>query len=410
MKELEFRSNLVRVYLTKPVHRKNGYIIPILENNGRFLTGQDLTYEQMTGKEPLSAVQREKYPFVINPEVQYKLKHNVNVDLNHIEIKSIITLALLSNYIARSKDEYNSGVHEGYIIDKEADAIVELDMNIKIAKAFEVISNTNTEDIDILCTLVSLQNGSPSLDTAVSTKQKIAALYAIAKEFPDNIINSSGEHNPNIADEMFVAYCVKNGLIKKRGNAYTLYENNKEVAVLGTTMTKTIAYLDANPTFKDRLYTKLQEVEPFYQVTIRKTVANSSGVDTDSLKNNIYVAIQGNPLTKLKPDLTKAEELLVEYYDRNGKTKDYIELYYAFMKRQHDYAVENIRTRFADKNEKALVACTINGPLKEYREKAKSITDLEELRDFISGLYIAMEENRFKEQVEEYYNENKIEE
>jgi hypothetical protein len=405
MKDVEFRSNIVRVYLTRPAHRKNGFIVPIIEDNGRFQTGQDLTYEQMIGKEPLSKEQKEKYPFVINPEVQHKLKHNINMDINQADARAIISLALISNYIAKSKAEYNSGHHEGYVIDKENDAIVELDLNIKIAKAFEIISNTKTEDINILCTLVSLQNNSPSLDDAISEKQKISALYKIAKELPDNIINCSAEHNPKIEDEMFVAYCVKHNLIRKRGNSYALYENNKEVALLGTTMMKTIAFLEGNPVFKDRLYSRLQEVEPFYQVNIKKVVASTGGIDTETLKNNIYVAIQGNPLTKSSTDLTKAEELLEEFFNRSGKTKDYKGLYNAFLKKQHELAVEDIKKRFADKDEKSLVACTINGPHKGYREEAKSITDLEELRMFITNLYIDAEIKRYQEQFENFNNE-----
>ena len=405
MKGVDFRSTVVRVYLTKPAHRKNGFIVPILEDNGRFQTGQDLTYKQMLGIDPLTDVQLQKYPFVINPDVLHKIKHNVNMDVNQAEARAIIELALLSGYIAKSKAEYNSGIHEGYVIDKESDAIVEYDLNMKIAKAFEVISKTKVEDLDILCTLVSLQYNAPSLEGANTEKQKISALYKIAKEVPDNIINCSPEHNPHIEDEMFVAYCVKHNLIRKKGNSFVLYENNKEVALLGTTMLKTVAFLEGNPVFKDRLYTRLQEVEPFYLITIKKTVANAGGMDIETLKNNIYVAIQGNPLTKASSDLSKAEELLKEYFDRSGKTKDYKGLYNAFIKKQHELAIEDIKKRFVNKDKNALVACTINGPHKGYRDEAKSIEDLEVLREFITNLYIDAEVKKYQEQFENFNNE-----
>ena len=147
----------VRFWLKSVAARKMGYIIPIVEDNGRFLTGQDLTYKQMVGEEPLTEQQSVKYPFVINPNVPHKIRHNVNIDPDNPEAKAIIKAALLSGRIAASKVEYRDGIHDGYIIDPEVEANAELKEFDMVAAAFDVIKETKTEDLDILTLLVSLQ-------------------------------------------------------------------------------------------------------------------------------------------------------------------------------------------------------------------------------------------------------------
>lgn len=402
MEDRKFKSKQLRVNLTKPAHRKNGFIVPVLEENGAFQTGQDLTYGQMTGKEPLSAEQRLKYPFVVNPEVSHKLQNNVMIDMNTPEASTIINLALMSGYIAKCKTEYNSGQHEGYIIDEEFDAEDTVGKFNKLSEAIDIIKNTKREDLPILVTLVSLQHNSPNMEGATTDNKMIAALYTIAQDLPDNIINCSPKFNDAIKDQMFIGYCVKHKLIVKKGNAFTIMENGKELAFMGTTMIKSVAFLESNPSFKDRLYTKLSEVEPFYQMKVNEKVAEGTGaMNVEELKNAIYIAIHGNPLVaNSNTDLDKAEQLLKEYFERSGTTADYTALYREFLKVQYGLIIDAIKEKFKNKNRKSLLATCINGALKDHYDKAKGIQDLDELREYIIEISIHLANDEYNSKLE----------
>jgi len=405
---MEKESNKVRVSLTRPAHRKGGFIVPIIEDNGVFLTGQDLTYEQMTGKEKLTDEQRIKYPFVINPEVPHKIRHNVLMDRSKPEIETVLTLAIISGYIAENKAKYNSGVHEGYIIDPIADANHDNKVFDKVRVAMNIVGNTKSDDLDILVLLVSLQYNSPSAEGMITPSQQIQYLYKVAQTLPDNVINSNADNNPDIKNQLFVAYCIKHKLIKRKGNNYVIEENGKEVAYLGTTMEKTIAYLDNNSIFKDKLYTRLQEVEPYYKAIIQKNITISEKlIPLDTLKNSIYVAIVGIPGTTSednKSDLSKAKELLDEYFERSGNvaTNDYKILYRQFLKRQYELEVEKIKHNFSKKTSSMIEACTINGYFAKYKEEVKAIETEEAKRTFMEQKYIDRETEKYNLKLQEY--------
>lgn len=407
---MEKQSNKIRIYLKSPAHRKIGYIIPIIEDNGRFKTGQDLTYEQMIGKELLTESQKLKYPFVINPEVSHKIMHNINMDRNDPEVNAKITLAILSESIAESKMSFNPGKHEGYIIDPIADANIENKTFDKVRIAMDIVGNTKKEDLEILVLLVSLQHNSPNADGLVTPDLQIQYLYKVAINIPDNIINSDARHNSSIKDQLFIAYCIKHKLIRRKGNNYVIEESGKEVAYLGTTMIKTISYLENNPIFKDKLQTKLQEVEPYYMVEIEKQrTIGENLIPIDILKNNIYISIHGIPGVtdaKNKVDLSKAKDLLDEYYERSGNsyTNDYKVLYKEFLKKQLEFAIDNLKVEFAKKNTKMIEACTINGPFAEFRNEVKALETEEEKREFMLSKYIDRKNTEYEAKLQEIDN------
>lgn len=374
----------VRFWLKSVAARKMGYIIPIVEDNGRFLTGQDLTYKQMVGEEPLTEQQSVKYPFVINPNVPHKIRHNVNIDPDNPEAKAIIKAALLSGRIAASKVEYRDGIHDGYIIDPEVEANAELKEFDMVAAAFDVIKETKTEDLDILTLLVSLQPGVTNMEGIHTDNQKLSALYKTAQKTPAAILNSSTKHNPQVKEQLFIAYCIKHKLIVKKGANYVVREGSQETAYLGTTMVKAIAYLDANASLKDRLYTALKEVEPYYDVLISDRVAASEDkCSLDQLRDKIAASIED--------DLFTAGELMEEYKGRIGDTytKDYVVLYREVGKKKVMYETKEFEKEVAEKDLRSLNAHVYppNSMFNKYKDRYKEIEDIDGKRKLLVELF-----------------------
>ena len=377
-------KNKMRFFFKSVVNRKMGYIIPIVENNGRFLTGQDLTYKQMVGEEPLTESQRLKYPFVINPNVMHKVRHNSFMDTTIPETAALVELALLSGRIAANKSEYNVGVHDGYIINPEFEADAEVKAFNMVSEAFAIIRDTKSEDLDILVLLASLQPNSSNMEGLFTEKQKLSALYKLAQSHPANIINCSPKHNSTIKDQLFVAYCIKHKIILKKGSNYVIREDGQDIAYLGTTMVKAIAYLDANSTLKDKLYTKLKEVEPFYNVLIADKIAVSQ--DKYSLED-----LAGQISVSIDKDLDTAKDLLAEYKERvDGTiTEDYLFLYRKFRERQIEYDVDVFEKDLIEADGRRLNMYLISPKsiYKPFADEIKALPTDEEKKSKIVDIY-----------------------
>lgn len=395
----QFKGEEIRIYLASKAHQKNGWLIPIFEQEGKLVTGQNLTYEQMIGKELLTEKQREKYPYVINPTQFHKIPHNTVLDLNSPEINAKVQLAYLSGMIAATQSEYRQGVHEGYFIDKVAEADKEVSAFEMKLKAADIIRATKTEDLDTLIILVKLQPGSVNFDGAITPNQKIVALYKQSEENPNNILNCSPEHNPHIKDELFVAYAMKHKIVTKKGNGFSIMEDGREVAFMGSTILKVLGFLESNPSIKDRLYMKLKEVEPYYMRNINEIVHSSDSIE--DLKSKIFIAINGNPaITNGRPDLTKAAELLDEYKDKQGLTGDYVKLYSYFLQKQSEMKLKGIKEELETKDIPKLLAKSINGYLKVHKDAMKAIEDKDELIAFMMDRYREREELELEERIQ----------
>ena len=150
-------------------------------------------------------------------------------------------------------------------------------------------------------------------------------------------------------EQLFIAYCIKHKLIVKKGANYVVREGSQETAYLGTTMVKAIAYLDANASLKDRLYTALKEVEPYYDVLISDRVAASEDkCSLDQLRDKIAASIED--------DLFTAGELMEEYKGRIGDTytKDYVVLYREVGKKKVIYETKEFEKEVAEKDLRSL--------------------------------------------------------
>ena len=404
--KIDIKGSEIRFHFESPAYRKMGYIIPVQELEGRFLTGQpDLTYEQMIGKDTIPPEVRKKYPYIINPEQPQKVFHNIPLDITDPEVAAKVQLAILSERIAPCKSDFNSGIHDGYLVDKEADADREVSEFELKHKAYEVIRGYDSADLPILVLLVSLQSTNAEMEGAKTEKQMINALYKHADKNPHDIINCSEEHNPHIKDQLFIAYCVKHKLVSKRGGNFVIIENGKEVAFMGTTMVKAIAFLETNSVFKDRLHTQLKTVEPHYMVKVDNRITANTGQSIENLKASIGIAIYGNPaLANSKPDLTKADALLNEYLERQGATSDYKLLRKAFYEKQFEFKVEELTQEAKKYNEKSIKGRTVNGYLRPFREEVLELATLEEQREFILNKYIEREKDILKEKLEETDN------
>ena len=136
----------------------NAFYIPIVQENNVFYTGQKLSTKKMIGEEPLTPEENNKYPYIINPLLTYKVANgrtfNIEDEYTGDVDKAIYDLIGLCGKIAPSKSEYNSTVHKGYFANKQKDAEAELKKIDAFYYALHSIRTMEKSGIDAVCTML----------------------------------------------------------------------------------------------------------------------------------------------------------------------------------------------------------------------------------------------------------------
>lgn len=310
----------------KRVFRKMLYIIPIIESGGKFMTFQDLSYEKMTGVEPLSPEEKKKYPVVVNPEIPYKVKHNNYLyksnDLDRIKI----VLAYMSGKIAIDKSSYLGGdIHDGYFVDEERSAKETLTIHDKKKMCYDILSAIPSEHLDVYCTVAKLQKGVKIEDFNNLTNDLLRsrALYSQIDEDPNIILQLDETNNPNFKEQIFIAFAEKNEIIRRRGVEFYLIEDGVVTTPMGKTINQVVSYLRDNVNTRDYIMKHLSEKEQYYAEKSDDIIY--SDTDVEKVKNMIYVAITGGH-AQLPVDAVRAEEYLNILYKTEGNSEDYIKL------------------------------------------------------------------------------------
>ena len=101
------------------------FIAPKFDSvNKVYITGQDLTLNQMIGKDPLG-VKKSKYMEVINPQEQYPVIHNTKLVFDEKEPsidRDFYNFYLTISEIA-DKKSVKEGIHDFYMEDLEQEAV-----------------------------------------------------------------------------------------------------------------------------------------------------------------------------------------------------------------------------------------------------------------------------------------------
>ncbi len=341
-------SNEVRIFFgsdsekDKVVFRKNGWIIPIGEKNGEFVTYQNLTYNKKIGLDSLTDAEAEKYPYVVNPEIPLKIRHNdfLRMDIPEDKIKAI--LAYSSGKIALSKSEYRGGtVHDGYFVDKDKDALASITIHEKKKEAYEIVSSISTNNLEVFCMVAKLQKGAnpEKYENLINDSLRVKALYDQIDENPDVILRLSEKNNSNFKDEIFIAFAERNNLIRRRNLDFYLEEDGVVTTPMGKTITQVVSFLRDNIRVRDNIMRHLSEKEEYYKE--RADLVLFGDLNADQIKDTIFNAITGGRI-KAAFDPEKAKEHLDVLYKIEGKSDDYINLMSELLKGQTKVTISNI--------------------------------------------------------------------
>jgi hypothetical protein len=271
----------VKAIFKKKIYRKSHWTIPIVLENDIWYTGQDLSYEKMTNPEKVTAEDRAKYPYIINPDNYYKIPNNRIFDMEDASDAAIYKLAIISGKMAKTKDDFNQSVHVGYFEDKAAEANSIVEKTTFEFKALEKAMNLSQNDIDgiILMLNYTTKKEDFNVDPKVASQnEKLAGLYSIAKKEPKIFLNCFEEYNPFVKEDLFIFKLIHNGLIKKSGPDYYESTNGIKGSYIGSTLNKVKDFINqkGQVSLKDKFAKLLNQIETGITVTIPMDIADAN--------------------------------------------------------------------------------------------------------------------------------------
>jgi len=211
----------VKVVFTKKIWRKHNWYVPIVkERDGVFLTGQDLPYAKMIGKETLTNEEKNLYPFVIDPTEHYRIIHGQPFNTDVYYDRMILQLALNSREVAESLSAYNKNPqgYIGYVEDNIAEARAYNETaNLKY-EANTLIRSLPIMDYKRVALLVNYIM-SKDINTDSMPEDYIKAkLLEAANEDPDAVLKCFPKHNPGIEEDLYILELIKHKILYKKPN------------------------------------------------------------------------------------------------------------------------------------------------------------------------------------------------
>jgi hypothetical protein len=220
-------KGVVEIIFTKRVYQRNPWFIPIVKLGERnFRTGQELTYEEMTGHAPLSPEKAKEYPFIINPERVYSVIDRTKFNAEDPKSLAFLTLMAMSGKIAKSQQEYQLDPfkYDGYFYDKESEAMSYNSFSDVVYRAETLVRQTPIEDYSRLILILNyrIRSGFNVSPKGVSADYMRSKLIEAAKKWPQVVLNCFPENNPGIETELFILELVHYGIITQnaQGDIY----------------------------------------------------------------------------------------------------------------------------------------------------------------------------------------------
>ena len=220
-------KGVVEIIFTKRIYQRNPWFIPIVKlGEKNYRTGQNLTYEEMTGQTPLSAEKAKEYPFIINPNVVYSVIDRTKFNAEDPRDLTYLTLMMLSGRIAKSQMEHQADPfkYDGYFYDKEGEAMSYNTFSDLAFRAETLVRQTPMEDYHKLILVLNyrIRSGFNVSPKGVSPDYMRAKLIEAAKKWPSVVLNCFPENNPGIEAELFILELIHYGIITQnaQGDIY----------------------------------------------------------------------------------------------------------------------------------------------------------------------------------------------
>lgn len=235
----------VRLIAVSKAGKKAPLILLAPEWNNTFVTGQhidsndpttadNLTPDQMFGKVPLRADQREKFPFVINPENPMQFYNGQSFNSDDPKDRCILDFIKYAgkHTVAHSKAEFNRQRHSHYLSDQEMDANTEVKKFSLTMRAANMVDNSSQERLNEVALYLNYAIPGLGVDIRTYSLNRIKAeLFKLCQEQPGKVLDAYSDEKKK---DVFILNLSHQGIIQRRENGFydgTRYIGNTIEAV-----------------------------------------------------------------------------------------------------------------------------------------------------------------------------------
>lgn len=256
--------------IRKPIYKKSPYIIPIINDgsndNPRYRTGQKLDIQQIMPikvsknnyKEslPLTEEQKEKYPFVINPTAQYKVKHLDWLKKKDPFQKALYDLMLLSGEWADSKAlfDQNPKIYVGYFEDALGEAIAKNIIRQERYEAESAVRMAGIDEYKRIALVFSFHKPNIIIPIKASPDEILNSLLELCDTYPKEVKMCFEKYNKGIDKDIFILECIDANIIQRKDKGDLYYDKD----YIGTTLDDVKRYLGGKG--HEDLYKKFQSL------------------------------------------------------------------------------------------------------------------------------------------------------
>lgn len=354
---------IVKAVFERKIYRMYNWTIPIIENGGRYITGQNLEYSKMIGEKPLSEEETKLYPFVINPLSFYKLPNGLSLDLDDASDQALYNLALLSGKMAKTKGEFKKASHVGYFEDKELEASIEISAARNKSNALAKIFSLNEADINSVALMLFYSTKKEDFEVNMnssSSNAKQSAMIKLAEKNPQAILNCFKEYNPEVEDDLFIYKLVYYKLIIKTATDFYEASNGTRGKYIGKSINDVKDYLNNKSNFsvKDKFIKLLKQHETGLTVSIPIDVAKGE-VDVEAKKEMLLSKIKAFMFDSENESASEKIELYVNTFGRDSKINDLIDKHNktieADKQKQNDLRMAELKANYQNMELEALL-------------------------------------------------------
>lgn len=354
---------IVKAVFERKIYRMYNWTIPIIENGGRYITGQNLEYSKMIGEKPLSEEETKLYPFVINPLSFYKLPNGLSLNLDDASDQALYNLALLSGKMAKTKGEFKKASHVGYFEDKELEASIEISAARNKSNALAKIFSLNEADINSVALMLFYSTKKEDFEVNMnssSSNAKQSAMIKLAEKNPQAILNCFKEYNPEVEDDLFIYKLVYYKLIIKTATDFYEASNGTRGKYIGKSINDVKDYLNNKSNFsvKDKFIKLLKQHETGLTVSIPIDVAKGE-VDVEAKKEMLLSKIKAFMFDSENESASEKIELYVNTFGRDSKINDLIDKHNktieANKQKQNDLRMAELKANYQNMELEALL-------------------------------------------------------
>ena len=263
-------------------YKSVAYNIPIAKDGESYITGQNLTLKKMLGTDSLTPDEQIKYPFVINPEKMYKIKHLTWLGRDDAYQNTIIDLLLISGKWAKDKLEYDNDTvkYDGYFEDPIAEAVAINYFKDDRFDAETCIRGASIEDYQKIALMVNFLSPDVAINVSMNRDLVLKQLYDVCDTKPLIVKSCFAKYNKGVDKDIFILECLHYNILRRIDNGDIWYLQD----YIGKTLDDVKRYLGKKE--NEHLWGKFQallEQSKGHTVTNMQITEKISGIEQNMI-------------------------------------------------------------------------------------------------------------------------------